>query len=158
MNRTPWLTPKKRKLVNLLLKSHHKAFGCSLIKCQKVDDLHRLESQELFISQMPVLAHSKSSDPLITYANSSALLLWGRQWQEMINMPSRLTAPTDARQQRYTSLQCALEQNAVTGYKGVRIDNDGKLFIINNARIWTLWDEEGEYCGQAASFNNWCYV
>jgi len=27
--------------------------------------------------------------------------------------------------------------------------------MISNARIWTLWDETGGHCGQAAAFSSW---
>ena len=48
--------------------------------------------------------------------------------------------------------------DAMRGYGGVRIDQQGQLFMIRNARIWTLWDEEGRRCGQAAAFSSWWWL
>jgi hypothetical protein len=30
--------------------------------------------------------------------------------------------------------------------------------MIQNARIWTLWDQHQHACGQAASFSNWWWI
>ncbi len=158
MIEAPWLSMEKRVLVNRLLLSHQKAFDQQLIKYQKVDDAHRLKSQELFVIALPVIAHDDNKDPKIIYVNASALKLWRRSWKEMVGMPSRLTAPNDERKSRAVDLKKALLTKAVNNYQGVRIDSKGRRFAITNARIWTIWDDNGLTIGQAATFTNWWWI
>ncbi len=158
MNDAPWLNPKTIRIVNLLLSSHERAFGKKLIKYQTLQNSQRLHSQELFSIDMPVMAHDTSNDPCLNYANAAALKLWCRNWNEMIGMPSRLTAPINERRQRKDVLSQALNQDAVKGYQGIRIDRKGRKFLISNARIWTIWDEKGLFFGQAATFSNWWHI
>jgi hypothetical protein len=154
----PWLTLEIQGLVSILLLSHQRAFQRPLLACDRPGGSRRLANQELFSSTMAVLAHDTSSDPRLIYANATALRLWQRPWQEMIGMPSRYTAEAGARGQRAAALRTANEQDAVEGYCGVRIDKTGQRFMISNARIWTLWDEEGCKRGQAAAFSSWWHL
>ena len=105
-----------------------------------------------------MIAHDGSNDPLITYANSSALELWVRKWDQMIGMPSRLTAPIEERKTRAFVLESALRQGPVVGYSGIRMDSLGRRFFIHNATIWTIRNQNGVACGQAASFSNWSFI
>lgn len=105
-----------------------------------------------------MLAHNTRQDPTLIYANAAALKLWCRRWSQMVGMPSRLTAPEQERRERAQALGSAQQQDAVRGYQGIRVDSQGRQFVINNARIWTVWDEQGERCGQAASFSNWWWI
>ena len=158
MNEPPWLQPNQRRLVHFIVSSHTQAFRRPLLSCQSINDSNRLESQELFALGIPVMAHDERNDPHLIYANAAALFLWRRKWAEMIGMPSRLTAPINERNQRTTALNQALQQNSITGYRGIRIDNEGRQFLINDARIWTLWDDQGDPIGQAATFNSWDWI
>ncbi len=158
MTDPPWLIQETRRIVHLLLISHTKAFGRPLMKCQALDDANRLESQELFVLERPVMAHKNSKDPCLIYANAAALQLWCRRWEEMVGMPSRLTAPSIERQKRSAALHLAKEKDAIEGYHGIRVDKKGRKFLINNARIWTLWDERGNAFGQAATFGSWSKI
>ena len=76
----------------------------------------------------------------------------------MVGMPSRLTAPDEARSERRQALKQAQTQDAMRGYGGVRIDQQGRRFMIRNARIWTLLDEENRPIGQAACFHDWWWI
>ena len=76
----------------------------------------------------------------------------------MVGMPSRLTAPANERKKRTTALFQAKQAHAIKNYQGIRMDSKGRRFLIHNARIWTLWDEEGPAFGQAASFTNWSLI
>ena len=105
-----------------------------------------------------MLAHNDSSDPALVYANAAALKLWQRRWAQMVGMPSRLTAPEQERRERAQALGNARQQDAYQGYSGIRIDSQGHRFVINNARIWTLWDLNGQRCGQAATFASWHWL
>ena len=103
-------------------------------------------------------AHGIGTDPLLVYSNAAALQLWGRRWADMVGMPSRLTAPDDVRSERREALQKALSEAVTRNYGGMRIDRHGRRFMIRNARIWTLWDEEQRSCGQAACFSDWWWI
>ncbi len=152
MNEAPWVQPKTRRIVNIILNSYQKAFQNQLIKCQPVQDSNRLKSQELFTIKMPVLAHDNQKDPCLIYANSEALRIWGRRWEQMIGMPSRLTAPVEEQINRSVTLSKAVNQKPISRYCGIRINKKGQKFQINNAQIWTLYDEKDIVFGQAASF------
>jgi len=144
----PWLTPGKRQLAELILRSHAQAFGRALAP----------SAQELFSADLVVLAHDGSSDPCLTYANAAALQLWERPWGAMVGMPSRLTAEAQERQSRSLALQQALRQQAIEGYSGIRISSTGRRFQIHNARLWCLSDADGRPCGQAAAFSDWWWI
>ncbi len=158
MNDPPWLHQDKRELVKLIFLSHQKAFKYELMKCQNISDSYRHKSQELFFLDSPVLAHSNTKDPLITYANAKALQLWGRQWKIMVGMPSRLTAPKDQQDKRQATLHLANQKNGINGLQGIRVNQNGRKFKISNIRLWTLWDEDEHPIGQAATFSDWWFL
>jgi hypothetical protein len=125
-------------------------------------DLRR-QAQELFAAATVVLAHDSADPsgdpgPRLTYANRAALQLWRRPWAQQVGLPSRLTAEPAARRERAEMLRSAQQQHAVSGYSGIRIDSRGQRFQIAGARLWTLWDEQGRPCGQAAAFNRWWWL
>ena len=154
----PWLNPDTQALANRLLISYQRAFAQPLLLCASRGCLDRTAAQELFASSMAVLAHDHSADPLLTYANSTALRLWGHNWQTMVGMPSRLTAEEKERRERASALQQAHQWAGFRGYCGIRVNRKGRRFMIHNARIWPLWDENHEVCGQAAAFSNWWWI
>ena len=153
-----WLTIANKALAVLLLQSHQRAFGRSLIAIGQPDPPQRLISQALFACGFPVLAHGTGNDPKLTYANAAALQLWDSCWSDLIGMPSRLTAPETERAERSNALGQAKRLDAVKNYRGIRISREGRRFMINNAKIWTLWDGDGQVCGQAASFSTWWWI
>jgi|GEM_PF-6558044 len=89
---------------------------------------------------------------------AAALQLWQRPWAAMVGMPSRLTAAATERRDRARMLTQALQQHAISGYSGIRISSGGRRFQIDNARLWTLWDDQGRPSGQAAAFNRWWWL
>ena len=155
----PWLTPEARRWAGIIQTSHRRAFGRSLLAGEQPGWLAAASAaQELFAFSSPVLAHHGHPDPRLVYANAAALQLWRRPWAPMVGMPSRLTAPEQERKERANALDRARQRDAYRGYSGIRIDRDGRQFVINNARIWSLWDEQGCRCGQAASFSSWWWI
>ena len=155
----PWLSPAACRWAAIIQASHRRAFGRTLLASQSPESIGATSAaQELFATSSPVLAHNGSSDPTLVYANAAALRLWDRPWAEMVGMPSRLTAAEQERKERANALQSAQQCDAYKGYQGIRIDRQGRQFVINNARIWTLWDEQGSRCGQAASFSSWWWI
>ena len=155
----PWLSPEACRWAATIQTSHCRAFGRSLLAGQPAEAIGEASAaQELFAASSPVLAHDGSSDPKLVYCNAAALRLWDRPWAEMVGMPSRLTAAKQERKERANALQSAQQCDAYQGYRGIRINRQGRQFEINNARIWTLWDEQGRRCGQAASFSSWWWI
>jgi hypothetical protein len=55
-------------------------------------------------------------------------------------------------------LLAAQAKEAIAGYSGIRIDSRGRRFQIEGARLWTLRDEAGQPCGQAACFSRWHWL
>ena len=153
-----WLTADKQKLVGALLESHQRAFSRPLIGSAQPGQAKRLLCQNLFACGFPVLAHGTEQDPKLSYANAAALQLWETRWDELIGMPSRLTAPNSERAERINALGQAKRLDAVQDYRGIRISRKGRRFMINKARIWTLWDAEEQVCGQAACFSDWWWL
>jgi hypothetical protein len=148
----------QQALVAQLLQSHQRAFGRPLISAAQPGRSRRLLCQELFACGFPVLAHGTEDDPKLTYANAASLQLWETNWNNLIDMPSRLTAPTTEQAERSSALGQAQRLHAVQNCRGIRISRQGRRFMINNARIWTLWDAEERACGQAACFSDWRWI
>ncbi|WP_320666653.1 MEKHLA domain-containing protein [Prochlorococcus sp. MIT 1307] len=151
----PWHTKKTLRVIHLLLTSYQNAFKQSLLNSPEELSSQLQQAKILFALKEPVIAHNNEKDPCLNYANAAALQLWGRGWDEMIGMPSRLTAPIEEREERQYALNKAITKHAVKDYEGIRINSKGEVFMIKNARIWTIFDENGELRGQAATFDWW---
>ena len=156
----PWLTPAAQSLALCLLSNYQRAFGTPLIAGLAADASPLLVAQELFAAELVLLAHdgadpSSEPGPRLIYANRAALRLWQRPWAELVGMPSRLTAEPAERASRRQALVAAQAKEAISGYRGIRIDSRGRRFAIEAARLWTLRDGSGQPCGQAARFSRW---
>ena len=158
MSEAPWLSAEKQGLTTLILHSHERAFGRPLIASRRHGASERMRCQELFSCGFPVLAHGIEADPQLSYANASALLLWQTTWNELIGLPSRLTAPASERGDRESALTQALAIKAISGYSGIRISRREKRFMINNARVWSISDNREQVLGLAASFSDWWWI
>ena len=156
----PWLTPAVQATAACLIASHRRAFGRPLIAGLAADAPPQRLAQELFASDAVVLAHDGADPngdpgPRLIYANRAALRLWQRPWAKMVGMPSKLTAEPAEQASRRQALITAQAQDAIEGYRGIRIDSRGRRFQIEGARLWTLRNEAGQPCGQAARFSRW---
>jgi hypothetical protein len=153
----PWLSPQGLSDAGRILRSHERAFGRPLLAGGGHRPL-RLRAQDLFAAACVVLAHNGGDDPCLIYANAMALRLWRRPWSRLVGMPSRLTAEPAERQARAGALALALRREAISDYGGIRIDSQGRRFRIEGARLWTLRNEAGDACGQAACFESWWWL
>ena len=163
LDSAPWLSPQAQTLAGMLLSSYRRAFGAPLLAGLPPDASPRLGAQELFAAAVVVLAHdgadpSGDPGPRLIYANGAALRLWQRPWSAMVGLPSRLTAEPAERASRSQALVAAQAQDALEGYRGIRIDSTGRRFQIEAARLWTLRDASGHPCGQAARFSSWHWL
>ena len=109
----------------------------------------------LFHAPFVVLSHDAAPDPILTYGNRQALELFKLTWEQLIQMPSRLTAEAPDRAERVRSLAQVAAQGFIDDYSGVRISRTGQRFRIEQATAWNLTDERGRLCGQAATFREW---
>ena len=100
-----WLSEPAISTANRILESHRLAFGIPLIAPLAADATPEQWAQALFASDRVVMAHDGSDPagdpgPRLIYANRAALRLWRRPWDELVGMPSSLTAEPTARQER----------------------------------------------------------
>ncbi len=154
----PWLTAEHQQLATVILGSHRRGFGSPLLAGLQPDHSPLQQAQALFAAPRVVLAHDGGSDPRLVYANAQALALWRRPWAAMVGLPSRLTAGPQERPGRARMLAEARHRQAISGYSGIRVDSSGRRFQLRGARLWTLWDQQGQAIGQAASFSDWWWL
>ena len=62
------------------------------------------------------------------------------------------------RDERARLLDAVTRDGFIDDYRGVRISKTGRRFLIENATVWNLLDENGAPYGQAATFSAWKYV
>lgn len=104
----------------------------------------------LFDAPFALLSHGTEPDPLFNYANRRALVLFGMTWEEIVGLPSRYSAESMLREDRERLLERVTRHGYVDDYSGVRIARDGSRFMIHEATVWNLRDENGLPYGQAA--------
>jgi PAS domain-containing protein len=102
-----------------------------------------------------VVAHDADADPKFVYANKAAQACFDYSWEEMIGLPSRLSAEAPERAERQTLLDAVAQKGFMTGYSGIRVAKSGRRFLIENGVVWELIDRNGARHGQAATFPSW---
>ncbi len=136
----------------LLLDSYARLLGRELIAR---DGSPQVQAVRLFEAPLVVVAHGCQNDPLLCYANRTALALWEMDLPTLRGTPSRLTAEPVHRDERAKLLERTTRDGYVDDYRGIRISSTGKRFQIERAIVWNLVDEQGKYEGQAATFSEW---
>ncbi|MEK7259609.1 MAG: MEKHLA domain-containing protein [Pseudomonadota bacterium] len=99
-----------------------------------------------------VLAHGTETDPLFFYGNCLALELFELTPEQLITMPSRLSAEPLRREERAQLLARVAENGFIDDYSGIRVSSGGRRFRIYDAVVWNLIDTSGKLHGQAATF------
>jgi PAS domain S-box-containing protein len=109
------------------------------------------EAMEWLYEQAPfaVLAHNTDPDPVFIYGNKAAQQRFGYSWDEITRLPSRLSAEAPNREERQQFLERVQRLGYEAGYKGVRVTRSGERFMIEEATLWQLLDEDGKLHGQA---------
>lgn len=97
-----------------------------------------------------ILAHSTANDPLFIYGNLSAQKRFEYDWEELTQLPSRLSAEAPERQEREDFLRRVSQDGYVDDYRGLRVTKSGKRFWIEGVTVWQLIDADGVCHGQAA--------
>ena len=106
-------------------------------------------------SPYAVLAHDTADVPRFIYANKAAQACFEYAFEEIIGLPSHLSAEPQDRAERQRLLDQVAAHGYATGYSGVRIAKSGRKFRIEDGVVWQLIDEAGSFRGQAASFGRW---
>lgn len=117
-----------------------------------------LDSQTLFNATIVVVSHGTEADPILNYGNRTALELWEVTWEQLLAMPSRMTAEPGDRAERERMLEAARKHGYHEGYRGVRVTSSGRRFLVENALVWTVLDPVGNRAGQAATFATWQWL
>lgn len=144
--RDDWIQQTQR-----LLNSYVHWIGTELIQRS---DPHG-DACALFHASFVVVSHGTEADPLLNYANASALQLWKMTPTEFLGTPSRMTAEPVHRTERAELLRRTTEQGFIDDYSGTRTAANGDRFQIHRATVWNLIDDEGAPAGQAATFSAW---
>jgi len=108
----------------------------------------------VFEAPFAVISHNSDNDSVFNYGNRTAMKLFEVSWQDLINMPSRLSAEVENREERTKLLAKVTKNNFIDDYSGIRISAKGKRFQIENAVVWNLYHHDSYY-GQAAMFSQW---
>lgn len=152
MIKEPWKQPKIITWSQIILDNYRNSLGDELIERKGNTEE---QAKALFFTPFAVASHGTEADPIYNYGNQVILDLWERSWDEMIKTPSRLSAEPNLREERQNSLDQTTSQGYLKNYQCVRISRTGQRYKIEDITIWNLQDEQGNYCGQAATFSNW---
>ncbi len=139
---------------HLLLSSYQRLTGSSL--CPP-GFLHTGETVRWLYEAAPfgLLAHGTGADPIFVYANAVAQKCFEYSWEEFVQLPSRLSADSEAQGDREAFVRSVAEHGFVSGYRGMRLAKSGRRFWIEDVTMWNLVDADGSYHGQAAVFRSW---
>lgn len=137
--------------VSLILSSFLRATGKHLIDPKLAEDSCRA----LFEAEFCVLSHSDDADPIFNYGNQAALALFEMSWDQLISLPSRLSAEPQLREERERLLVEVAQKGYIDNYKGIRVSSSGKRFMVENSVVWNLVDDAGKRHGQAAVLYRW---
>jgi hypothetical protein len=147
-------TPFAAAHVARLLASHLELTGRPLLERHAGETEVDL-AQRLYAAPFVVLAHDASPDPCFTYANLAAQQLFERSWDQLVGLPSRLSAEALEREERERLLASVTARGYIDDYSGVRITKSGGRFRIRRATVWNVTDASGRRIGQAATFSEW---
>lgn len=155
MTETPaetWRNPDWIRQTQLILDSYSRLLKTELIKrSHDPED----EAERLFHAPFVVVSHGTQDDPILNYGNQTALKLWEMPVETFCQTPSRKTAEPMHRDERARLLERTTRDGFVDDYSGIRISSTGQRFLIEQAIVWNLYDENGDYAGQAATFSDW---
>ena len=145
-----FLVPTDAKHVKLMEDSFQRLLGYAIAQT--------VENEDLYHAPFALLSHNAEADPIFNYANAQALALFELNWDELIHLPSRLSAEPVNQEERARLLAQVTKHGFIDSYEGVRISKTGKRFKISNAIVWNLVDDNGIYQGQAACFSDWEFL
>jgi MEKHLA domain len=152
---TNWQQPDLILHSKRLCRSFEHWLGKPLIAIKGMDEAI---GRSLFEAPFILVSHGTQPDPILNYGNQAALNLWQMDWAQFTNTPSRLTAEPVTQVERDRLLSQAATHGYIDNYNGIRISSTGQRFYIKAAIVWNVLDEEGQKCGQAATFSQWEFI
>jgi len=90
-----------------------------------------------------VLAHNTDPDPRFIYANKAAQACFEYSFEEIVGLPSRLSAEAPDRAERQRLLEAVARDGYAANYRGWRIAKSGRRFFIEDGVVWQLIDADG---------------
>jgi hypothetical protein len=137
----------------LILDNYRRLLGRELVEVK--DPAQAVET--LFEASCVVLAAfgEFGTDHVFRYANRAGLQRFEAAWEELIGLPSSLSAEPVCREERRRLLDEVGRRGYIENYAGVRISRRGRRFRILRATVFNLLDAQGAYVGQAATFAEW---
>ncbi len=136
--------------LRLLVESYARLTGKAMLKGVPPDGSALRAA--LWRAPFAIVAHGIEADPVFFYGNQYALRHFGMNFEEFVQLPSRLSAEPVNQQAREQALRKVAERGYIDGYSGMRVAKSGRRFLIADCTIWNLLDAEGRYHGQAAIF------
>lgn len=133
----------------LLLSSFHRLLGRPLLP-EGPDPV--ATARALYEADFVVVSHGTGDDPVFNYANRCAQRRFELDWARFVLLPSRLSVEAGAQEAREVLMARVRDAGFMAGYSGTRISASGTRFAISGAIIWNLYDDAGQYRGQAATF------
>ncbi len=138
--------------IQLLNNSYQKLLSKNLL-ANAVSDKEL--AYQLFHAPFALVSHNTAIEPIFNYANLKALELFELNWEAFTQLPSKLSAEPVNQAEREQLLAQVTQNGFIDHYAGVRISSTGKRFMIKNAVVWNLVDDDNNYRGQAACFAEW---
>ena len=140
---------------NLLCRSYESFTGKLLLPSESTTS-ELIEA--LFAAPFALVSHGIEEDPVFNFGNKTALVLFELTWEQFTRLPSRKSAEPTNQEERQKLLDRVTQQGYIDDYSGVRISSTGKRFLIKEAIVWNLIDDQKQYHGQAAVFDKWSFL
>jgi MEKHLA domain len=133
-----------------LVRDHARLLGVPLVR----PELSSAAQQAWLYAEAPfcVLAHDATDDPRFVFANAMAQRCFDARWDELVGMPSRLSAGPADRDERERLLLGVQRDGFVRGYRGLRVTRSGRQFWIEDVTVWNVYGLDGARIGQAATY------
>lgn len=141
--------------ISLLFSSFYRLTGRKIIN---YETLSVELAKKVYDAPFALVSHNTLEDPVFNYGNKTALRLFDMRWEDFTSLPSRKSAEPVNRKERERLLKEVSEKGFIDNYKGVRISSGGRRFMIKSAVVWNVFDENGKYHGQAATFSEWSFI
>jgi MEKHLA domain len=142
--------PLPEPFLAALVRDYARLLGAPLV----VPELSSAAQYAWLYAEAPfcVLAHDATDDPRFVFANRMAQRCFEAGWDQLVGMPSRLSAGPADRAERERLLRGVQRDGFVRGYRGLRVARSGRQFWIEDVTVWNVYDLAGARIGQAATY------
>ena len=142
-------------IAEIAIASYEHFTGKSVVDCK---NKYSSPYEALFHLKRPLLVHDTQSDPIFCYGNLLALEIFEYNWEELIKLPSRLSAEVKQQEDRLKMMKEIKKTGYAKGYSGTRITKTGKRIKIGDTTIWNLLGPNSQFSGQAALIKTFEYL